>query len=186
MSRGAWHFTLNGKWSESTKRVAAGTIIVKTAQPLGALAAYLLDPRSEDGLAAWGVCNDPPAVGFAFRVQRLAKAYPMALGAARALPEARGEPQPITEALLAGRGGGFSFGLSGAPVTSGPWIDDEHFLQVKGGQLLRVEARTGKSEPFADPEKIKMGMRVRVVYELAPRKDREGNEYMTFYLRPAN
>jgi uncharacterized protein len=37
-----------------------------------------------------------------------------------------------------------------------------------------------------DPEKIKMGMRVRVVYELAPRKDREGNEYMTFYLRPAN
>jgi uncharacterized OB-fold protein len=37
-----------------------------------------------------------------------------------------------------------------------------------------------------DPEKIKMGMRVRVVYEIAPRKDREGNEYMTFYLRPAN
>jgi hypothetical protein len=37
-----------------------------------------------------------------------------------------------------------------------------------------------------DPEKIKMGMRVRVVYEVAPRKDREGNEYMTFYLRPAN
>jgi hypothetical protein len=37
-----------------------------------------------------------------------------------------------------------------------------------------------------DPDKIKMGMRVRVVYEVAPRKDREGNEYMTFYLRPAN
>src|SRR5262249_15711510 len=87
-----------------------------------------------------------------------AKAYPMATGAGRALPEARGEPQPITEALLVGRGGGFSFGLSGTPITSGPWIDDEHFLQVKGGQLLRIEARTGKSEPFADPEKIKKSL----------------------------
>jgi len=37
-----------------------------------------------------------------------------------------------------------------------------------------------------DPGKIEMGMRVRVVYEVAPRKDREGNEYMTFYLRPEN
>jgi hypothetical protein len=37
-----------------------------------------------------------------------------------------------------------------------------------------------------DPEKIRMGMRVRVVYEIAPRKDRDGNEYMTFFLRPVN
>ena len=68
--------------------------------------------------------------------------------AARPLPEARGEPQPITEALLLGRGGAFSFGLSGAPVTSGPWIDDEHFLQVKGGQLLRIEAELGASARY--------------------------------------
>ncbi len=37
-----------------------------------------------------------------------------------------------------------------------------------------------------DPEKIQMGMPVEVVYEIAPRKDGEGNEYMTFYLRPAS
>ena len=36
-----------------------------------------------------------------------------------------------------------------------------------------------------DPEKIQLGMRVDVVYEIAPRKDGEGNEYMTFYLKPA-
>jgi uncharacterized OB-fold protein len=35
-----------------------------------------------------------------------------------------------------------------------------------------------------DPEKIKSGMRVEVVYKIAPRKDAEGNEYMMFYLRP--
>jgi uncharacterized OB-fold protein len=36
-----------------------------------------------------------------------------------------------------------------------------------------------------DPDKIDLGMRVKVVYEIAPRKDGEGNEYMTFYLQPA-
>ncbi len=33
--------------------VPAGTLVVRTAQPLGTLAVYLLEPRSEDGLAAW-------------------------------------------------------------------------------------------------------------------------------------
>ena len=36
-----------------SRRVPAGTLMVKTAQPLGSLAVYLLEPRSEDGLAAW-------------------------------------------------------------------------------------------------------------------------------------
>ena len=31
----------------------AGTLVVSTAQPLGALAAYLLEPESDDGLVAW-------------------------------------------------------------------------------------------------------------------------------------
>ena len=37
----------------------------------------------------------------------------------------------------------------------------------------------------ADPKKIKMGMPVEVVYKTAPRKDREGNEYLTYYFQPA-
>src|SRR5205085_50726 len=43
-------------------------------------------------------------------------------------------------------------------VTTGAWLDGEHFLQVKDGKLLKVEARTGKSEPFADPEKLKKSL----------------------------
>jgi hypothetical protein len=35
-----------------------------------------------------------------------------------------------------------------------------------------------------DPAKIKMGMPVEVVYEIAPRKDKEGNEYLTYYFKP--
>ena len=37
----------------------------------------------------------------------------------------------------------------------------------------------------ADPDKITLGMPVDVVYEIAPRKDGEGNEYMTYYLKPS-
>ncbi len=35
-----------------------------------------------------------------------------------------------------------------------------------------------------DPEQIKMGMPVEVVYQIAPRKDADGNEYLTYYFQP--
>ena len=35
-----------------------------------------------------------------------------------------------------------------------------------------------------EPEKIKMGMAVEVIYKKAPRKDAEGNEYLTYYFQP--
>jgi uncharacterized OB-fold protein len=37
-----------------------------------------------------------------------------------------------------------------------------------------------------DPEKIKLGMRVEVVYRPAGRKDAEGNEYLAYFFRPAD
>ena len=36
----------------------------------------------------------------------------------------------------------------------------------------------------ADPAKIRMGMPIEVVYQKAPRKDAEGNEYLTYYFQP--
>jgi uncharacterized OB-fold protein len=35
-----------------------------------------------------------------------------------------------------------------------------------------------------DPEKVAMGMPVEVIYRIAPAKDREGNEYLTYYFQP--
>jgi uncharacterized OB-fold protein len=34
------------------------------------------------------------------------------------------------------------------------------------------------------PDKIEMGMPVQLVYRIAPRKDQEGNEYLTYYFQP--
>ena len=35
-----------------------------------------------------------------------------------------------------------------------------------------------------DPEKVEMGMPVEVIYQIAPRKDADGNEYLTYYFQP--
>ena len=34
------------------------------------------------------------------------------------------------------------------------------------------------------PEKVKMGMPVEVIFKVAPTRDREGNEYLTYYVQP--
>jgi murein tripeptide amidase MpaA len=44
---------VKGEYALETKEFPAGTLIIPTAQPLGALAAYLLEPESDDGLLVW-------------------------------------------------------------------------------------------------------------------------------------
>ena len=49
--------------------------------------------------------------------------------------------------------------FSGSPVSISEWLDDgQHFLQVKGGHLRKVDALTGRSEPFLDPEKMEKAL----------------------------
>jgi hypothetical protein len=50
--------TINGKWEPADMNVPAGTLVVSLDQPLGRLALMLLEPRSEDSLAAWGLMED--------------------------------------------------------------------------------------------------------------------------------
>jgi len=45
--------TVKGEYLTETREFAAGTAIVRKAQPLGGLAAYLLEPESDDGLLVW-------------------------------------------------------------------------------------------------------------------------------------
>jgi Zinc carboxypeptidase len=45
--------TLTGTYKKETITFPAGAILVRAAQPLGTLAAYLLEPESDDGLTTW-------------------------------------------------------------------------------------------------------------------------------------
>jgi hypothetical protein len=55
----------------SARRVPAGTIVARTAQPLGALAVYLLEPHADDGLCTWNVFDAALEPGRDFPVLRL-------------------------------------------------------------------------------------------------------------------
>ena len=45
--------TLTDKYRKETIEFPVGSIIIRSAQPLGTLAAYLLEPESDDGLTTW-------------------------------------------------------------------------------------------------------------------------------------
>ncbi len=53
LNQGHYTNTIKGKLLRETNDFPEGTIVVRTAQPLANLAAYLLEPQSNDGLVTW-------------------------------------------------------------------------------------------------------------------------------------
>ena len=53
--------TLEGKWAPAERELPAGTVVVDMSQPLGRLAFYLIEPRSDDGLVDWNIVD--PVLG---------------------------------------------------------------------------------------------------------------------------
>ena len=79
--------TLEATMRTENRHIAAGTHWVRTAQPLGNLAAYLLEPQSEDGLATWNFFDAGLGEGQDFAVLRLRAPVPLKLDRIRPLPE---------------------------------------------------------------------------------------------------
>lgn len=53
LNQGHYNNTIEGKFLNDTIDFKAGTYVILTAQPLANLAAYLLEPQSNDGLVFW-------------------------------------------------------------------------------------------------------------------------------------
>lgn len=67
--------TLHGRWlAPRTISLAAGSYLVRTGQPLGALAVYLLEPESDDGLVSWNTLDAVLGSGAEFPVVRVTRA----------------------------------------------------------------------------------------------------------------
>jgi dipeptidyl-peptidase-4 len=142
---------------QEARRVAAGTVLVRTAQPLGSLAAYLLEPQAEDGLAAWNFLDAVLKEGQDYPVLRLPAAAPLTTGKVRPLPEDRVRNKPLTFEAVYRSGRPLNFG--GTPVSGLTWLDDgTHFLQAKEGRLYKVDAVTGRCQPLYDPDKLAHGL----------------------------
>ena len=126
------------------RRLNAGTILVRTGQKLGSLAAVLLEPQSEDGLATWNFFDASLSTGADFPVARIPAPTAIATGRVRTLAEDRPARKRITfeDAFESDRG----INLSGSPAGIQRWVDKEHFLQFKDGKLRKVNAVSGRSE----------------------------------------
>jgi hypothetical protein len=55
----AGELVISAEPSAATRRLAAGTCVVETEQPLGAIAVYLCEAQSDDGLVACGFIPAP-------------------------------------------------------------------------------------------------------------------------------
>jgi hypothetical protein len=62
---------LEGRWSPGHQALTASRWkLVRTAQPLGVLAAYLLEPTSEDGVVTWNLLDHELSPGKAYPILR--------------------------------------------------------------------------------------------------------------------
>jgi hypothetical protein len=55
--------SVTGRLERTTVEMPAGSIVVRTNQPLGRLVFYLLEPESNDGLTTWNVLDQGLAAG---------------------------------------------------------------------------------------------------------------------------
>jgi dipeptidyl aminopeptidase/acylaminoacyl peptidase len=138
---------------KESRHATAGTIIVRTGQPLGNLICYLLEPQSEDGLCTWNFFDEGLEVNKDYPVDRLPAESPLTIGSVCPLAQDRTFNKPLPLSAMSGTRGFQLFG--GSPVTGLTWLPDgEHYLQVKAGRLYKVQSTTGRCEPFHDPEKL--------------------------------
>jgi hypothetical protein len=70
------HRTVELKTESKTEKrlIPAGTVVVKTDHPLGTLAVFLLEARSDDGLATWNVFDEGLEVVSEFPVLKVGRA----------------------------------------------------------------------------------------------------------------
>lgn len=149
--------TVDATAQKRSTMIPAGTIVIRTGQPLGTLAAYLLEPQAEDGLVAWNFFDANIAEGKEFPVLRLASPVPLTTGKVKPLSEDRSaKKKPITlEAFEANQLPNFAGGM----VAGLRWLDDgEHYLQTKDRQLVKVHAATGRTSAWLDHDKLEKSL----------------------------
>ncbi|CAN5337335.1 hypothetical protein BH11PLA2_BH11PLA2_42120 [soil metagenome] len=136
---------LTARAAEGKRNLAPGDFLVRTAQPLGSLAVFLLEAASEDGFGTWMFFKDETKVGSRYPIERLATDA-VFTGSPRPLSEDQKKALPITPETWYS---GTSFG--GTPVGAITWLPDGlHFLQSKHRKLVKVDAFTGRVEPIFD------------------------------------
>ncbi len=133
--------------------------LVPTANELGVLATYLLEPHSDDSLASWGFLDPSLSEGSVYPILRLdrktdhARAEPLAAleWLATSATDIRGE-QLTLEKLFDPKS---KVSYSGAPTPMPKWLPGEpSYLMQRENRWYQIDAATGAMQPFALPGKM--------------------------------
>jgi dipeptidyl aminopeptidase/acylaminoacyl peptidase len=145
--------TLEVEREPRARQFAAGTLVVRMAQPLGRLAALLLEPESEDGLVAWNFFDKHLKQGGEFPVYRVPHGQTLLIAAVRPLAEDRTTGRRVTfETLYGDSDKRVDFE---PPATRVDWLPDgKHYLQTRENRPHKVDALTGRASRYPDPEKL--------------------------------
>jgi dipeptidyl aminopeptidase/acylaminoacyl peptidase len=135
------------------RQFPVGTLVVRTAQPLGRLAALLLEPESDDGFVAWNFLDEHLKAGSEYPIYRLPSGQTLLTATVRPLEEDRSTGRRVTfEALYGESDERVDFD---PPSTSIDWLSDgKHYLQRRENRLHKVEALTGRASSYPEREKL--------------------------------
>ncbi len=141
---------LEAETVRQTRRLRAGTYVVRTAQPLGTLAVLLLEPGSEDGLATWNFFDTALEPGGEFPVVRLPDPAPLLSRALVPLPEDRPRGRPVSLQALEEES------FEGPPMALPRWMPDgRHYVLHRDEAWWQVEALTGRAAPLYDADAVR-------------------------------
>ncbi|MGN6544053.1 MAG: DPP IV N-terminal domain-containing protein, partial [Aureliella sp.] len=146
------HHTLKRVTASVKKQLrplTAGTHIVRTAQPLGTLAAYLLEPESDDGLAAWNFFDPDLAPEWEYPILRVHAE--LAGDKLVAVSEIEPGEELTLEHLMQPEHTAEYFSTS---TSNARWLGNELLVEVDG-QWRSVDPDTGSSEPSELVENMK-------------------------------
>jgi dipeptidyl-peptidase-4 len=149
-------FRLKTNHRPETKRFKAGTILVKTDQKQSDKVKELLDPATKK-MAVMRRLLRRPKVGEDYPIVVLKSYVPVTHGEVCPLKEKRQFNKPITFETIYDPNDKVDFG--GSPVSGLTWLEDgEHYLQVRDDRYYKVQAESGRSVLFFDPNELAKGL----------------------------
>ncbi len=132
----------------------AGTTIVRTAQPLGRLAAYLLEPEADDSLARWNFFDPDLRQGSTYPVVRLVSSNLNI--ETRAIAQIEPTERLSLEKLLK-PGRITDYGSERIPEVR--WLDrGSTYLTRENEEWKAVDAQSGAQRPFHDIDRLKSAL----------------------------
>ncbi len=132
--------------------VASGSFVVRTDQPLGVLASYLLEPHSDENLATWGFITPALKKGDIYPFVRIERSTNLPLGK-------KLESIPATEKLslekLFDPERTISFGGDARGGGAPRWLpDSSEYLVARNNRWSAIDAATGAMRNFDLPQRL--------------------------------